>query len=193
MAKSAQETRSYQININTIAGVIRTIGPDNLEMEVRSETPEGAGVWFGLYHGYSPKSWGENITITLTPSTAGTDVNIHSECAMPTQLFDAGKNKSNCQEIFEYIESGLARQDYGQQPYQQQFAQGTQQNYGQQPYQQQFAQGSQQSYARSDLRPEPVYTSQNPAAGGFIFCTQCGKKNEITDNFCSGCGCRLEK
>jgi hypothetical protein len=42
--------------------------------------------------GFSFRSWGENITVQVDDAGA---VQVTSQCLMPTQLVDYGKNKSN--------------------------------------------------------------------------------------------------
>ena len=42
--------------------------------------------------GFSFRSWGENVSVHVDDT--GT-VQVTSECSMPTQLVDYGKNKSN--------------------------------------------------------------------------------------------------
>ena len=55
-------------------------------------------------HGMSMSSWGEEITMLLTPMNAGTTcVSIRSECTMPTQIIDWGKNKKMVMNIYDYI------------------------------------------------------------------------------------------
>lgn len=108
MARRADEKRSYPVNINYFADKSRNINSAGLNLSFQSEnpTPDG-GVWFRIIHGMSFSSYGEKITITLTPTPTGTDVHILSECGMPTQLVDYGKNKSNVQVIFNYLEQGM--------------------------------------------------------------------------------------
>ena len=44
-------------------------------------------------------SWGETIRVWMTPSLKGTFINILSECAMPTQIVDWGRNHDNIMEF----------------------------------------------------------------------------------------------
>ena len=107
MAAQAQERRQYAAPIAFFVDKVRLIGSAGLNLSITSENPTPEGVWFRILHGGSYKSYGEKITITLTPTPAGTDILIHSECGMPTQLFDGGKNKSNVAVIFRYLEAGM--------------------------------------------------------------------------------------
>ena len=81
---------------------------EKLNLELKSENPDGERVWYRFHHGVTFTSWGEKITITLTPRSENlTSVVILSECGMPTQFIDWGKNKSNVNNIFKYIEQTL--------------------------------------------------------------------------------------
>ena len=51
--------------------------------------------WVYASKGFSFGSWGENIRVWMTPSEKGTIVHILSECSMPAQLVDWGKNTDN--------------------------------------------------------------------------------------------------
>jgi len=56
----------------------------------------------GVMHGSVPtgwRSWGENVTATVGFGPAGSLVTLVSECAMPTQLLDWGKNRANVERI----------------------------------------------------------------------------------------------
>ena len=46
-------------------------------------------------------SWGEKITITFA---AGNSLVVRSECSLPTQCFDWGKNRSNVSKFLEVVE-----------------------------------------------------------------------------------------
>ncbi len=148
---------------------MRGIANAGLNLIFRSENPTDTGVWYRIHHGMSALSYGERITITLTYTATGTDVKIHSECAMPTQLVDGGKNKNNIRLIYEYLEKGLAAQPAPQ------------------PVQQPTPQPEPQPYRA----PQPVQQPQQ--APRRIFCAQCGKENLYTSNFCAACGNRLIK
>lgn len=52
-------------------------------------------------------SWGENITIVLSPLDGGTRVSVRSTCAFPLQVVDWGKNRRNVTHILASIESRL--------------------------------------------------------------------------------------
>ena len=109
MAHQAEMQKDYNVAITYFIQKMRAIESSDLRFIFKSENPaEGGSVWFRLHSGMSAKSYGEKITITLRPTAVGTNVHIHSECGLPTQLMDLGKNKSNCEEIFRYLEQGIA-------------------------------------------------------------------------------------
>ena len=54
------------------------------------------------------RSWGEKIKITVTSSTAGSQVNVESKAAYPLQAVDWGKNKENVQRILTDLDSRVA-------------------------------------------------------------------------------------
>ena len=110
MAASYQQTYNINAGMQAICDTIRSKGfADKLNTEIKAENPTQTGVWYRIHHGASFTSWGEKITITLTPlSESATQVNIHSECGMPTQVVDWGKNKQVVCNIYEYIEANVA-------------------------------------------------------------------------------------
>lgn len=58
--------------------------------KVKEVNPDGGSI--RARAGFSFRSWGENISVHV--DDAGT-VQVTSECLMPTQFVDYGKNKSN--------------------------------------------------------------------------------------------------
>lgn len=44
-------------------------------------------------------SWGEKITITPFRTQTGCSLQVKSECILPTQVFDWGKNEDNIQKL----------------------------------------------------------------------------------------------
>ena len=82
----------------------------SLNMNVINQTPTAQGLWFYFDHGISMSSWGETITIGLTPLQPGmTRVDITSKCDMPTQIIDWGKNSNNVNAISVYISQNIGR------------------------------------------------------------------------------------
>ena len=75
---------------------------------VREYADGRGGAIFELTHDISFASWGENIKMDLYPcNEQQTVVEIISECALPTQMIDWGRNKTNVNEILTYLLSGL--------------------------------------------------------------------------------------
>jgi len=58
-------------------------------------TPDGAQ--FRVSASLSFGSWGENITVTRL---AADRLQVRSECSMPTQVFDWGRNEKNVKQFF---------------------------------------------------------------------------------------------
>jgi hypothetical protein len=56
----------------------------------------------------SMRSWSEHITIRVVDKSDECTVRFKSVCAMPTQVFDWGKNRKNAQEFFRKLDSNLA-------------------------------------------------------------------------------------
>lgn len=107
-------------------------------------------------------SYGEKITITLLPYGSGTRVHVHSTCGLPTQVIDYGKNRQNVNNIFKYLEDGIASAAAAIQP--------------------------QRTVAP---QPQRTVAPQQPglqAQRDFIFCTECGARNPWRSRFCSSCG-----
>ena len=106
---AANYHQSYVINapVDRLLNIIRDVQfaiALNIEMKSENHTPNC--IWFRFHHGMSFTSWAEKITITLSPiSPTHTNVDILSECGMPTQIVDWGKNCQNVCNIFEYIEA----------------------------------------------------------------------------------------
>lgn len=110
MARKAQETRTYPVDINFLIGRCRAIESAHIGMTLKSENPTENGTWFRIHHEMTKKSYGEKITVTMTKTDDGTTVNILSQVGMPTQFTDGGTNKKNVELIFEFLELGLQNQ-----------------------------------------------------------------------------------
>jgi len=75
-----------------------------------SELPMYNGVQFNYNNGVTFTSWGEDISIVVSfvdPNTVS--ISVLSECSLPTQIIDWGKNRRNVDKIFQYIGSNIAR------------------------------------------------------------------------------------
>ena len=109
MAASYAGSIDFNISAEQIVNVLRERAFCSvLNLELKSENPTPTGVWFRFHHGTTFLSWGEKITITVTPLPGGiTRVDASSECGLPTQVIDWGKNKQNVCNILEYVEKRL--------------------------------------------------------------------------------------
>ena len=130
-----------------------------LNIEMKSENPSPPGVWYRFHHGVSFTSWGEKITITLMPlDPYNVRIDIHSECGMPTQIIDYGRNKRNVCNIFEYIVPNLAR----------------------------FAGAATPTVAPNTI--PLTAPNAFPLASPTKYCTGCGAQIGSTARFCTACG-----
>ena len=165
MAASHQNTYVLNVGIERIINVIKSSRFSSyLNIEMKSENPAVDGVWYRFHHGGSFSSWGEKITITLNRiSNVSTSMIIHSECGMPTQVIDWGKNQQNVCNIYEYIERELATNQYN---------------------------APSPSFVAPTASPSPATeVSDAPAKR---FCTNCGNKVSPDDVFCTNCGTKLK-
>ena len=105
MAANFVDSVNATAPIMTLVGRIRSIQG----YQIIRETPGGrGGVEFELIHSISFSSWGENILLHLGPiNETQTRVDIKSECSLPTQMFDWGKNKKNVVTIMNYLLNGI--------------------------------------------------------------------------------------
>lgn len=131
MGAKNEQTFTMNGSIDKICCILRDPRMSyELKMNIKSETAMPNGVLFQFGHSISMSSWGENITITLSAQTPEyTTVTICSKCAMPTQIVDWGKNKSNVDSIFAFINRCLS---YDIMPQQAPVVPQYQQNNGQQ-------------------------------------------------------------
>ena len=161
MARSFRAAKQYPAPLMYFVEKTRNIGSAGFNFKVTSENPCDGGVWFRIIHGMSAMSYGEKITVTITQSGNMTSVDVFSECGMPTQLVDGGKNASNVNLIFRYFESTMPAQNTQFQP-----------SAGPVPVQQAPAQNHQ--------------PAQRPK-----FCMRCGNRLGPDDKFCTVCGNKI--
>lgn len=90
------ETRKLNLNWQQVVQVTAR-ALQTLEWSYAQSAPNifDAKVRVGMW------SWGEQIRVTIYND--GT-LTVRSECALPTQCFDWGKNSRNAQKLFEQIE-----------------------------------------------------------------------------------------
>lgn len=142
---------------------------------------KGVQPWLMQYQftkSVSLTSWGEKINIKLTPIGENqTSVEVHSECALPTQVIDWGKNKENVRGIFyqldslllQYIKKNVAAP---------------------QPVPAAAAQQANAAEQSAPQQPQPAAQNAAPMTPGAygIHCTSCGMPLPSAANFCSRCG-----
>lgn len=154
------------VNIPASMGQILTVLRDRafcsaLNLELKSENPSQTGVWFRFHHGVTFTSWGEKITVTLTPVSAEvTSVNAHSECGMPTQIVDWGKNKQNVCNVLEYIEKMAPT----------------------------AVASASAAPAAAEAAPAAAEAAPAAQAANKKFCIHCGKQIDADALFCTYCG-----
>lgn len=49
------------------------------------------------------RSWGENVEAWISHGPRGTSVRLRSECALPTQVVDWGKNRKNVEQVVDAL------------------------------------------------------------------------------------------
>lgn len=163
MAASFQQEKVYQIPAANFFAELRSPHFWNtLNFVFRSENPTPGGYWYRFHHGVSMASWGEKLTVTVVAlSPTATQVTVHSECGMPTQLIDWGKNKSNVNKVFAHLETCVRANVTPPPP---------------PPY-------TVVSTAQNPLPAAPVAPVDN-----VCFCAGCGTRMLKTDRFCGTCG-----
>ena len=105
MGAHHEKTLTFNNQMQPLVDKMRDLHNSGLRLTLKGEVPEGNnGVCFQITHGVTATSWGEKITVKLVPTgPAQTMVTINSRCALPTQIVDWGKNKSNVEKLFQYL------------------------------------------------------------------------------------------
>ena len=117
MGAKYSEIRTLPGPIEFYINKIRNIGFYDTKYNVLNEQPIVDGLLFLIEHGVSFSSWGENVKLALIYQGDYTIVDIYSECVLPTQIFDFGKNKENVTRLFNYlIQENLPLQQIYSQP-----------------------------------------------------------------------------
>lgn len=165
MAANHTEVDVFNADINSLKKFIKSIEfAYHLNLEMKSENPTSEGVWYRFHHGMTAASWGEKITITLSSVSAlETKVEVRSECGMPTQVIDWGKNRQNACNIIEHIEANIKS--------------GVISSFAPTEYDQAFD----SDLGKSD-RPTP-FTGRDHK-----YCHNCGTKLMVDDRYCHNCG-----
>ena len=162
MAANHSQSVNFNAEIMQIVSVLRSPSfCTELNLEMKSENPSPPGVWFRFHHGMSFTSYGEKITITLTPfAPNATRVDVLSECGMPTQIIDWGKNRQNVCNIIECLQRNVP-------------------------------QGSNPAMAAAPTAYAPAAPTQPSTAPETKFCVNCGKQINKAAKFCPFCGSQL--
>ncbi len=110
MAANHTETYVFNIHIQQMYSIVRDARFVNgLHLSYRSETALQNGMSLRYTNDMSMSSWGEDIDIILIyVNDSTTQVTIKSECSLPTQVIDWGKNKKNVQQVYQYLASFMA-------------------------------------------------------------------------------------
>jgi hypothetical protein len=103
MAANHVEARMIPASVNAVIQTVRSISYSKLGITYLNEYAIPNGVVANLSHNVSLSSWGENIRVTITAQGESSFVEIYSECSLPTQIVDWGKNGQNIVKIFNYI------------------------------------------------------------------------------------------
>jgi hypothetical protein len=211
MAAQSRLMKVYPVQIGYFIEKLRAIAYNLPKFTYSYEHPIPGGVLVVLDHSMSFSSWGEEIKVTLLNGGPQTTVDICSECSMPTQIIDWGKNTENLNMIFNYLEYGMqAAQGFGNQPSQfnnpQQYNLQPQnqipvntQSFSTPAYVNTQAPVNASSYVSpqqtpvnssvSNNTPVTVPTDTSPQINQEIkFCTKCGRSIDPTSSFCCYCG-----
>lgn len=163
MAAKSTDTKTFQIASQYFIDELRSSRfCDKLNLSLKSENPTNTGVWYRFHHGVTMASWGEKITVTVTPLGPNTtQVIILSECGMPTQVIDWGKNRSIVCNLFEHLEKYVPERVASQPPV----------------------------APVAEPMQEVCMHCGNIVSEGTKFCNQCGNRiEEPKAKFCKNCG-----
>lgn len=105
MAAKFENTVTLNAQIPALVEKMRNIAFSGLGITLQSEAPyANGGVCFQLKNGMGLTSWGENISVILVPAgETQTTAAVRSECALPTQIIDWGKNKENVTKLIQFL------------------------------------------------------------------------------------------
>ncbi len=117
MAAKSRLMKVYPVQIGYFIEKLRAVAFNLQKFTYSYEHPIPGGVIVVLDHSMSFSSWGEEIKVTLLNGGNQTTVDICSECSMPTQIIDWGKNTENLNMLFNYLEYGMpTTQGFANQP-----------------------------------------------------------------------------
>lgn len=98
-AERVYRIRSYQMR----KAIMRAL--EEAKFELCNVSRDGAEIV--AVSNASFRSWSEHITIRLVDKSEECTVRFRSVCAMPTQVFDWGKNRKNALDFFRKLDSNL--------------------------------------------------------------------------------------
>lgn len=80
------------------------------ELTFAAHIPTPNQITFRFTTGVSFTSWGEIVNITIAAiGNNQVQMSIDSECAMPTQIIDYGKNRRNVERVANYVNQNIGR------------------------------------------------------------------------------------
>ena len=163
---AAKYSNTYALNayIGHICEVVKDMRfYDFLKLKFNSVSQIQGGMLYRYTSSINLSSWGENIDITvLYINENSSQVIIKSECALPTQLIDWGKNKSNVEKIYNHLISCMT--GYFQSLNNTQYQPVSNQNFN---------------------------NSQPQQANMPVFCRTCGAQLDASSRFCNICGTQM--
>ena len=180
MAASYNQTKAYPFPYTYFIDLFRTLHlVPGMELGFVSELFNQSGVVYNFSHGMSFTSWGEDITVTVTslPNNQ-TMITVFSECSMPTQIVDWGKNREVVDDIFRYLDSAIMQRTANGAP--------------------QYTTNSSDvcSHCGAGLAANAAFcttcghkVSDEPKR----FCTTCGNRIVGDALFCTNCGAKVQK
>ena len=100
MAASYMDIRVFNEKLMPLVEKLRKYPMYHSNISYVGEFPSGSGCIMRFKGGVTLTSWGEDITVTLTPTGPNTtQVQVYSVCALPTQVVDWGVNRQNVNNI----------------------------------------------------------------------------------------------
>ena len=170
MAANFSNTYMFNAHIETVCAVLNDAGFHNaLKFRFISRAPMQNGMKFCFASDVNFSSWGENIDIDVFyVNDNASQVVIKSECSLPTQIIDWGKNKSNVNKIYNQLISVLASAPVAPQMPMQPVA---------------------PEVPVAPVEPQaPAQPVAPPAPTSPKFCSKCGASLTAGSNFCQVCG-----
>ena len=109
MAAYFEDTKNYLAPKEYFLARLRSIAASGLRLSLASEEKLPDGAVFYIKHGPTAKSFGERITVRLTYLENGVRISVRSQCVMPLQMIDFGKNRNNVVAVFRYLDADVGK------------------------------------------------------------------------------------